>query len=1077
MMSHLLDKLRPTARKGLVVDRTTHEASCYHSARRVDRTTHEASSYHSGRRGQTLVIALAILFLLVLLGAIFVVMVIKNLQRVTRHTATDDSLTLAIAGLQYAAQQFQTSEEGADWRPRTGESLWKTPAPRNAAEAALRLQDPDHTWLDPNSTGGRPYTRVQTGEGRSLLRVTFLPAYRPASGASVAPDEFDRNSMTIHLEAVGRPGTFDPKDPTSFEPTTVSGPGNIKGPFRKVDAFVPLGLVDQLWWITNHTKERGPAELGIPPFRDGTGQLVEYTTVYHGPVRSNTDLQLQGRVIFRFYPARGEDLSVKGNLRVAQRGNVAPGAPAQVEIQALDDNNQTIGATIHPTYGAIPTIPPDNLDDNPTNDVIISRWNPGQSQGSFNPGPMANTGQEVRFGARDDRYSRGDTGTIAAQSVRADTAPRLDQDDPNSGILRYLRLSRDSGETRQVTDTDGSGTRLINTGWYGLSDWYGLRNAGDNPASDVDDALRPERARGIYLDNFGDLQYPRDRRAVKQEWLRQGSPSTWRRSWIADHYIPTVVEENVTHPIAEIVLTEGRRDPREDDPNYPNPRVSPIMPKIRIIRYDLDTRQLNAPGATGRLRQFHVMDPVTNDLIPVGQTRDFEYPPNGVLFCHGSVRIRGIIGGTGGLPKQLTVVSGGSIYIEGNIIKGHPASFLGLLAQDYVVVNPTVFTRINPGSDVVVEADTFGPNGEPLGYHYNVPQGSDLDFSFTTGRYAGGVNPDWLVHVKHTAPAEDASSNTELSLYLPSLLPAKYDFQANLPPDPAPSNNYAPGSQLFYLFQQISAGAPNNWAESNYQTAAGSPANFERKSWFLPGVGGSSTITPIPGRDESFRMVVGESIRPNAQPYWLSRLAVVPQSGPLAIQIEAVCYAYTGSWFVIPPPFFNENENDTRQNYVASGLTQRAQGTFPNDTDHHPFYNEALNVEIDVIGAVTENMPAEPNEKSLWTNRTWVFDSGYDPGAFPLLAEPAFRPNMRFHYDPLFRRLVRVRFQRPYAAHPAGPYTTEEMAWAGPGASQIPVRLLAVVAAEALANNTYFDTLPVLPKLPATPLVYEGNPL
>src|SRR5690349_9453036 len=56
------------------------------------------------RRGQTLILALAILFLLVTLGGIFVTLLLRNLARVARQSDTDASLTLALAGLQYAGQ-------------------------------------------------------------------------------------------------------------------------------------------------------------------------------------------------------------------------------------------------------------------------------------------------------------------------------------------------------------------------------------------------------------------------------------------------------------------------------------------------------------------------------------------------------------------------------------------------------------------------------------------------------------------------------------------------------------------------------------------------------------------------------------------------------------------------------------------------------------------------------------------------------------------------------------------------------------------------------------------------------------
>jgi len=75
----------------------------------------------------------------------------------------------------------------------------------------------------------------------------------------------------LHGSAVGHearqtvPGRVArPADPTSLpDPTQARIAGQVNGPVRKVEAWVPLGLVDQLWWITDFTKDRGPATLGV----------------------------------------------------------------------------------------------------------------------------------------------------------------------------------------------------------------------------------------------------------------------------------------------------------------------------------------------------------------------------------------------------------------------------------------------------------------------------------------------------------------------------------------------------------------------------------------------------------------------------------------------------------------------------------------------------------------------------------------------------------------------------------------------------------------------------------------------
>jgi len=241
------------------------------------------------RRGQTIFLALAILFLLILLGTIFVTSLIRNLHRASRHGGTDEALTLALAGLQYAANQFRGSELGADWRPRPIEALWSTPkatnfkpfpvaagnpldANNNGLLEASELQqfDPDYHWLSDNGTFQQPFVRIPTGRGRFLLRVSYVPRFRLVSTgvANQTPQEFDRGSGMIHVECIGRPGEYAPDDPTFFgDPTTIRNGTEIVGQFRKIDAYVPVGLVDQLWWSPTRPMSPVPRTSAFRPSR------------------------------------------------------------------------------------------------------------------------------------------------------------------------------------------------------------------------------------------------------------------------------------------------------------------------------------------------------------------------------------------------------------------------------------------------------------------------------------------------------------------------------------------------------------------------------------------------------------------------------------------------------------------------------------------------------------------------------------------------------------------------------------------------------------------------------------------
>jgi len=75
-----------------------------------------------------------------------------------------------------------------------------------------------------------------------------------------------------------------------------------------------------------------------------------------------------------------------------------------------------------------------------------------------------------------------------------------------------------------------------------------------------------------------------------------------------------------------------------------------------------------------------------NDIIEKSEWRD--YPSNGLIYSPGNIRVSGMIDNDT-TPYNLTIVSGGTIYIEGNIIKENDNSSVALLAKDWVVLNPT----------------------------------------------------------------------------------------------------------------------------------------------------------------------------------------------------------------------------------------------------------------------------------------------------------------------------------------------------------------------------------------------------
>jgi hypothetical protein len=83
--------------------------------------------------------------------------------------------------------------------------------------------------------------------------------------------------------------------------------------------------------------------------------------------------------------------------------------------------------------------------------------------------------------------------------------------------------------------------------------------------------------------------------------------------------------------------------------------------------------------------------------------------PNGLIFAEGNVKVRGT------LPEgqRLTIVSGGIIYVEGNLSRATGSGALALLAQDHVCLNATKFpvTGASVSPDAYVQALVFARRG------------------------------------------------------------------------------------------------------------------------------------------------------------------------------------------------------------------------------------------------------------------------------------------------------------------------------------------------------------------------------
>ena len=211
------------------------------------------------QRGQTAVIALLVLLLLSFIGALFITIIARNLKAQGRSHRTLNADYYAEAGLRYADAQLTTSLDGADWRPPLQYQVtaafqpkdtvglkryqaFTTPNPPQLPPVVT--QDPDRAYLQ------QGFARYNTQNGRFLLRVTYDPINQSSQDNPTA--------RYLKIESVGREGTVDPTDPTTFQNQPVTRLA------ATLVAYKPIGITDYARFETNIDKRSDIANLGVP---------------------------------------------------------------------------------------------------------------------------------------------------------------------------------------------------------------------------------------------------------------------------------------------------------------------------------------------------------------------------------------------------------------------------------------------------------------------------------------------------------------------------------------------------------------------------------------------------------------------------------------------------------------------------------------------------------------------------------------------------------------------------------------------------------------------------------------------
>ena len=847
-------------------------------------------------RGQSLILALLIMFLLVFLGGVFVALIARNLGRTQRSSETLSADYLAEAGIRYASDQLTYSEDGADWRPVPSYPevvrCIETGGNPYLLDPLVRPddKDPDLIWLM------QGYSRFTYGKGRFLIRVTYNP--KP----------HDPTSKYIKIESLGRVGIVEVSDPTTLDPTRVS---RLRA--ERV-AFKAIGITDYSRFITNKDRRPGQFSLGVPGFNtqfgdwkddNGNGRVDPITITRDpanpsnitvtcetsgGSIRVNGDLLWHGRNDIWVNPLRNEDIEVAGDIQFEVYGPMGPSASpnsTRVLVNSIDvrrSADPAFNTLVYPITGGQP-----------------------QDSGLY----------------RDGRTSTDENGW-PRNIVRLDP-PLIDVRGPAGGVSRYRELTRNSGEWLP------NGGEWFNTGFYG---W----------------------GAGIYINNRDEIQTESNLGTLQNEWVTPGSS----QYWVGPYYIP---------PGVLIILT-------------PHDLNNDQKPDMILIRSDATPSNPVWYDQTGKA------------LTTTGGQMIMPYPKNGVIFAEGNVRIKGT------LPPgtQLTVVSGGTIYVEGSILR-YPYdkdgkllapndardSSIALLATDNVCVNTTQF---------------FGPMAEGLlpvnwqpdvsSFIASVSQPLYLNWAFgadPTQKYVEGSNKTQLpvcVYVRHAAAGGDVPCymNMSINQFGAGANPSQpnnpwwglYLFGTGFPApgwNPPPPGPMSPYKDYIYPLADLYATAILDPADPSQSAAEQKWPMWEHQTFTLSNPNPNYTFYTDPGVYNSIGFHLDQNYAKGD--YLLSKMAIQPCD----IRIEALLYAQNGCFFVIPGDWFNPDTNDIENGADVNGnkIPDYRDPSWKRlrIDDRWPFYGQPLDCKITILGAISENIPAPIAEANAWMEKWgWI---------------------------------------------------------------------------------------------------------
>ena len=1076
----------------------------------------EFRSDRNTRSGQTLVIAIIILGILMILGFAFAGIISRNIResRVSRERSVASDL--ARAGAEYAHYQLRYSELGADWHPApTPPSIDPTGYTKDPDALYLRPADPTNPFSDDpklanvadlgGPDGYGPYTRVFFGLGRALVRVRYAPfeydAFRDPNGQMRQPGKV-RNYLTI--EVVGRPGqlrTNGREDPslelservkvTNFatiaektaELAKLQAVNNTITNSRRLMAFASIGIIETARYISNKYRVTSPAELGFPNSREtanpnrptpfdqasigigygdgnapysnnpddirpvvgtvamGTGyaepnggKTNNWTTIPGlGSLYCNADLKLYGQFDVVLNESYGDAFNVSGRIMPANSESLLRIARAYYDKQA-DQWRSNFGG----------------------NGSTIN--NPIQVSGAAleSDQPVFDTAGGV---LRDGSSSPDAAGYV--RGITRKEPPSILTVDPQNQQNRYWMVTRLSGKI----------VNGFNLGRFG----YG---------------------RGVYVDSSerGNSNSEDERivsgsvKALQSDWLNPNNTAS--QGWKGPYYIPLATYLKLLPDGFEITRDTRSRQPYWRLPSGQSSGQTRIRYRVRSVRY---------PTLASPFRPM-ILNSIQNPTLAgqPGSTltdddfRNFGQLFNGVLFFEGDVRTRGTIP----TDQQLTVISMGTIYVEGSVTKGvidelsgqainHPSrSTIMLAARDYVCLNPTMFFGPSVGENVDEKNENAVPDvPNPFELKLEDPDivlESQFLLDPNTPASLGGnpVNPaTWQPFANHYVAS---GSNVNLPANLLISSSADDNGPAFVSLDVLPSSYGVTGTWNPYLFSRnLTFGVQTRQFNAASEFFAGlgnipvyglgdptlnSYPKFETVEFpivdnlfnfngrhLVPTNGNLGSYEAAVQDPTLFRLRMNGVGRTPMKNFVAAHTAIAPHE----IRIEAAMFAEEGSFFVIPGSWFNTSSQDTRRNWMDRSGT----GLYPGMNDDEanerrfelfghtpsvPFFNEPLDVKISIVGSISENMPAPISAQAEWLKKWgWIprqlgssglrIPVSHTSGLDPNLV-PAI-PNLTVTYDPV---LSASGVWDPVSSSTL-PLRTDEFGWPLPPMPRLPV--------------------------------------